>query len=101
MLVRLLAPFAPYLADELWRALGNESSVHLAPFPEADAAVAQEETVTIAVQVAGKVRGTVSVPRGSDQEAVMTVVQQDERLREYSNDLSVKVFVPDKIISFV
>ncbi|MCY4576917.1 MAG: leucine--tRNA ligase [Candidatus Kaiserbacteria bacterium] len=101
VLVRLLAPFAPYLADELWHALGNETSVHTAPFPEADAAAAQEETVTIAVQVQGKTRGTVTVPRGSEQEAVLSTVQEDERLRDYTNGLTVKVFVKDKIVSFV
>ena len=101
VLVRLLAPFAPYLADELWSVLGNESSVHLAPFPEADPVIAQEETVTVAVQVAGKVRGTVAVPRGSNQEVVMAKVQEDERLAAYIAGLSVKVFVENKIISFV
>ena len=101
VLVRLLAPFAPYIADELWSVLGNETSVHIALFPEADAAAAQEEVVTIAVQVQGKTRGTVLVPRGSDQEAVLVVVQEDERLRNYTEGLTMKVFVEDKIISFV
>ena len=101
VLVRLLAPFAPYLTDELWSALGNDTSVHIAPFPEADATMAQAETVAIAVQVQGKTRGTVTVPLGSAQEAVLAAVREDERLRAYTDDLEVKVFVADKIISFV
>ena len=101
VLVRLLAPFAPYLADELWAALGNTTSVHSAPFPEADAALAQEETATVAVQVNGKVRGSVAVLADSDQETVIAKVQEDPRLAAYTDGLSVKVFVKNKIISFV
>ena len=101
VLVRLLAPFAPYVADEIWNALGNETSVHTAPFPEADASLAQDETVTIAVQVQGKTRGTIAVPRDSTQETVIEKIQQDDRLRNYTTERDIKVFVENKIISFV
>jgi leucyl-tRNA synthetase len=61
-LVRMLAPFAPFLADELWReALGNESSVHRATWPSFDPALAREELVTLVITVDGKVRDRVEV----------------------------------------
>ena len=101
VLIRLLAPFAPYLADEIWADLGYDTSVHLAPFPEADVALAQEEVVSVAVQVQGKTRGVVSVPHDSDVEVVVSVMQKDARLALYIQGLSVKVFVKNRVISFV
>ena len=101
VLLRLLALFAPYLADELWADLGNAGSVHSASFPEADAALAQEDEVTIAVQVRGKMRGTVQVPLDSGEQAVIAHIQKDERLSAYVQGLLVKAFVKNKVVSFV
>ena len=100
-LIQLLAPFAPYLADEIWHALGNKTSVHTTMFPKADTSLTQNETVTIAVQVQGKTRGTVTVPHGSNQEAVIAAVQKDTRLHDYTSNLTVKAFIENKIISFI
>ena len=70
-LVRLIAPFAPHMAEELWRRLGNPESIFEgANWPAFDAARAAELMVKVAVQVNGKVRGTVSAPKGADREAV-------------------------------
>lgn len=101
VLIRLLAPFAPHLADEIWQQMGNKTSVHLEPFPKADTSLAQSETTTIAVQVQGKTRGTVTVPHGSSQEAVLEAIQKDARLHDYTTDRTVKAFIENKIISFV
>ena len=97
----LLAPFAPYLTEEIWKDLGHPFSVHRVSFPQADASLAQRETVTIAVQVSGKMRGTVTVPHDSDQEAVLEKIAEDGRLQKYTDGLSVKVFVTNTVISFV
>ena len=99
-LLKLLAPFAPFLCDELWATLGNKTSIHLEPFPQADEKKAQKETVTIAVQVQGKIRGEVEVPYGTEKEAVLAVVQESEHLTKHTNGLSVKAFVPNRVISF-
>ena len=65
--VRLLAPFAPHLAEELWRALGGEGSVALAAWPEADPALLVAEVVRLAVQVNGKRRDEIEVPADADE----------------------------------
>jgi leucyl-tRNA synthetase len=66
-LVQLLAPFAPFAAEELWRTeLGEASSVHTSAWPTFDPALVAEETVTLVVQVNGKVRDKVEVPAGID-----------------------------------
>ena len=101
VLVQLLAPFAPFLADEIWAYLGNTSSVHLSPFPEADSSLAKDVVVCVAVQVQGKMRGTVEVPQGSDEQAVIDFIKKDDRLSAYTEGLSVKVFVEDRVVSFV
>ncbi len=61
-MVLLLAPIAPYVSEEVWRMLGHDSSIHIEPWPAADADLAAEETVTMVVQVNGKVRARLDVP---------------------------------------
>jgi len=70
-LTLMLAPLAPYEAEELWRiALGNAQSVHLASWPSFDASLAAEERVTLVVQVDGKVRDTIEVEAGAGEERI-------------------------------
>ena len=101
VLIRLLAPFAPHLTEEIWESLGNTGSVHHSRIPDGDESLARGDTATVAVQVRGRVRGTVSVPRGGTEEAVLKEIAGDERLADYTRDRAVKVFIADRIISFV
>ena len=68
-LVLMLAPFAPYLAHELWEMLGETSDLLRAPWPQYDPALAKEEEVEIAVQVNGKIRSRIMVPADADRGA--------------------------------
>ena len=63
---RLLGPLAPHLAEELWRRLGHETILAETPWPAADATLVVDETVTVAVQVNGKLRGQIELPRDAD-----------------------------------
>ena len=67
ILLRLLAPVTPHLAEELWEVLGQPYSIHRQAWPAADAKLAADELVTLVVQVNGKVRGRVEVPAGIEQ----------------------------------
>ncbi|MGC4864271.1 leucine--tRNA ligase [Micromonospora sp. DT53] len=69
-LVLMVAPFAPHLAEELWRKLGHDTSLTYADFPTADPALLVADTVTYPVQVNGKVRGRIEVPADASEEAV-------------------------------
>ena len=66
-LLTLMAPVTPHLAEELWQQLGQPYSIHLRPWPEADAALAADELITLVVQVNGKVRGKVEVSADIDE----------------------------------
>ena len=63
----LMAPVTPHLAEELWQQLGQSYSIHRQSWPEADAALAADELITLVVQVNGKVRGKVEVPADIDE----------------------------------
>jgi leucyl-tRNA synthetase len=72
----MLAPFAPYAAEELWRVeLGEPASVHLGRWPTYDPAQVVEDTVTLVVQVDGKVRDTIEVPADSGEDAVLALAR--------------------------
>src|SRR5207237_6055098 len=66
-LLLLLAPFAPYLAHELWEATGQKSNLLREPWPQYDPELAKEEEIEIPVQVNGKLRGLIVVPAGADE----------------------------------
>ena len=102
VLLQLLAPFAPFLTEELWDFLGEKGSVHLSRLPEGDPVLAQTASVQVAVQVLGKVRGTVEVPRGSSQEEVLEAIKaQNTHLFSRIQGLSLRTFIADRIVSFV
>ena len=70
MLVRLIGPMMPHLAEELWRRLGHRNSLVEESWPEADPALIKEDTVTMGVQVNGKLRGTLTLAPDSEEAAV-------------------------------
>jgi leucyl-tRNA synthetase len=103
-LVVLVAPFAPHLAEELWQRLGHQESIFQgANWPSFDPAKAAEETVKIAVQVNGKLRGTVDVPAGTGQSEVETLARSQENVSRHLEAVSIHrvVFVPDRLLNFV
>ena len=70
MYLRMMAPITPHIAEELWARLGKPYSVHTQPWPEVDEAATEEETVTLIVQINGKLRDRIDVPVGiGDEEA--------------------------------
>jgi len=81
--VRLLAPFAPHLCEELWERLGHTGSVALAPWPEYDPALAAEDTVMLVVQVNGKVRDRLPVPAGISADEAQTRALASEKVQPY------------------
>jgi leucyl-tRNA synthetase len=82
-LLLLLAPVAPFVTEELWRSRGNVDSIHLQPFPEADADVARDESVTMVIQVNGKVRDRLEVDAGIGEEAAVELALASERVRAF------------------
>jgi len=79
-LVLLLAPFAPYLAHELWEMLGEKGSLLKAPWPKYDPALAKEDEIEIPVQVNGKLRSVVVVPVGSSEDTLRDAAMADEKI---------------------
>lgn len=101
-LLKLIAPLAPHIADELWHELGQEGSVTVAEWPVHDEAYLVSDTVTIVVQVNGKVRSQLSAPSGSSQEDIEQLARQDEKIESYLiGGVKKVIYVPNKLISFV
>jgi leucyl-tRNA synthetase len=102
-LVLLLQPFAPYLAAELWEALGEKSNLLRQPWPEYDHVLAKEEQIIYPVQVNGKLRGHISVPAESEKEFVLDRALNDEKVRSAiaSKQVVKTIFVPGKLVNIV
>jgi leucyl-tRNA synthetase len=101
--VLLLSPFAPHLGEELWNRLGHGESLAHEPWPAWDPALVVDETVTVAVQVNGKLRATLELARGADQAAVQAAALADERVRRYVDGAELRkvIHVPDKLLNLV
>ncbi len=102
-LVLLLAPFAPYLAFELWEQLGQEQSVLRAPWPKYDEALAREDEIEIPVQVNGKLRTVVRVPADIDPDTLRDAVKSDAKVLAAvaGKEIVKAIVVPGKLINIV
>lgn len=100
--VKLLNPFAPHMAEELWQGvLKQTGSVADATWPKFDPTKVVASTVVIAVQEKGKLRGTVEVATGASETEVLASVQQNEKLKMLSDGATKHIFVQDKVINFI
>lgn len=103
-LVRLVAPFAPHMAEELWRRLGHGGSIFGgANWPAFDPARAAETLMKVAVQVNGKVRATVATPKGADRDAVTALARAEPNVARHLEGMDVRrvIHVPDRLLNFV
>ncbi len=102
-LLILLAPFAPHMTEELWSRLGEKKSIFLAPWPQYDAKKIVADTVTLAVQVNGKVRATIQLsPRATEEEA-RTLALADAHVQNFVTGKTVRkfIYVPGRIVNIV
>ncbi len=105
-LALMLAPACPHIAEELWARFGgagSSESVHRQPWPAFDPALIERDTVTLVVQVNGKVRGRIDVPAGADETAARAAAMADPRLAEALASIEVQraVYVPGRLLNFV
>jgi leucyl-tRNA synthetase len=102
-LVLLLAPFAPYVAHELWEMLGEQGSLLRAPWPKYDPALAKEDEIEIPVQINGKLRSVIVVPADSTEEIIRERALADEKIKAaIAGKQIVKVIVvPSKLVNIV
>jgi leucyl-tRNA synthetase len=102
-LLKLLAPFAPHVVDELWMMVGNKGSIHTSPWPTYDAKLAIDEEATIMVQVNGKVRGSFSVARNTPKEELEKRAREVPGIDKWIGGQAVGkiVVVPNKLVNFV
>jgi len=102
-LVLLLAPFAPYLAHELWEILGEKGSLLKYPWPKFNAELAKEEQIEIPVQVNGKLRSVVVVPADATEDAIREAATSDEKIKSVTagKQIAKIIVVPRKLVSIV
>ena len=101
--VRMLYPITPHICFELWKALGNESTIDHAEWVKADEAAMVEDEKLIVVQVNGKVRGKVTVAADADEETVKTVAFADENVKKFTDNTQIVkvIYVPGKLLNVV
>ena len=101
--VACVAPFAPHIAEELWHQLGHSTSVHRDTWPKYDEQYLVQDTVTLAVQINGKLRGTVEVPAGVDEAAAVEQAKADPKIAAHLDDkqLVKAIYVAGKLLNFV
>jgi len=103
--VKLLSPFAPHIAEELWRKLGHDESIAYADWPEFNEEYLISDTQLYPIQVNGKVRGEINVPRdrAKDKEFVLSEAKSEENVKKYleDGDLVKEIFVPERIVNLV
>ncbi len=102
-LIRILAPFAPHLTEELWETLGHSTSVHSEAWPACDERILAQAQVTIVVQVNGRVRGSFRVEQDTDSTTLCTMARALPRVAEHLKGVEQvkEIVVPGRLINFV
>ena len=102
-MLQLLSPFAPHMADELWERFGFEGMACTSSWPVYDESKTVASEVTIAVQVGGKLKTTVTIPTDSEQDAVLAVVTADSKIQKLmeGKDLVKVIHVPNKLMNLI
>ena len=101
--ITLLSPFAPHVTEEIWHELGESTFLSVEKWPEYDEAKTVDSTVTIAVQVCGKTRGTIDIPNGADQATVSEIAKADAKIASFiaGKNIIKEIYVKNKIFNII
>jgi leucyl-tRNA synthetase len=101
--VKLMAPFAPYMTEEIWESLGESESIHVASWPNADKSLLKEAMIEVPIQINGKMRGKVEVSKDISKDEIKEMALEVENVADFIGDKEIKkfIYVPGKIINFV
>ena len=102
-LCKLLAPFAPHMVEEVWHnVLGYKSSVHLSDWPKYDPKYLIENEITIAIQINGKLRSTITIKPNLSESDVLKLAKADKKVSKWlSGTIEKEIFIPNKLVNFV
>ena len=102
-LIIMLSPIVPHFAEELWQSLGNKESIFKASWPKYDAGLLVEENVELVLQVNGKVRSKIEVPRDISEDKLKELVSKDEKLIPWLDGKTPKkiIIIPQKLVNIV
>ncbi|MDB5170319.1 MAG: leucine--tRNA ligase [Candidatus Saccharibacteria bacterium] len=102
-MLQLLAPFAPHIAEELWEQLGQEGSIHTSEWPAYDEKYLVEDTLTIAIQVNGKLRGEVQIAADATEDEAVNAAKANDKVAGYLKGQTIRktIYVAGKLVSFV
>jgi leucyl-tRNA synthetase len=102
-LAKILSPFAPHFCEELWSKLGGAGLVVRCAWPQVDEALLTEDSVTLVVQVNGKLRARVHLPRDADQESALAAAREDANVAAHLKGATLHrvVHVPNKLLNLV
>ena len=101
--ITLLNPFAPHITEEIWHELGEHTLLSVSPWPEYDEAKTVDASVTIAVQICGKTRGTVDVPNNAEQDVAAEIVKNDAKIKPFLEGKNIvkEIYVKNKIYNII
>ncbi|MBW2509535.1 MAG: class I tRNA ligase family protein [Deltaproteobacteria bacterium] len=101
VLAKLLHPFAPHLGEELWQMLGHGPSIQHQPWPKHDPALCEEDEVEVPVQINGKVRGRITLPKDASQEQALAAAKEALSGHLEGKTLRKTIWVPNKILNLI
>ncbi|HLX37368.1 MAG TPA: leucine--tRNA ligase [Candidatus Binataceae bacterium] len=99
----MLAAMAPHITEEFWRALGHHQSIHLESWPKFDPALTRDETITMPVQINGKLRDRLQIAAGAPEAEVIAMARASDAVKRHLDGKEPKktIYVPGKLLSFV
>lgn len=103
VLIRLLAPMAPHVSEELWQKLGHTESIFKSTWPEYDENLAKDEKIEVPVQINGKLRGTVLADRDTSQEVIQALAMENPNITKFTDEKTIVkvIYVPNKIFNLI
>ncbi len=103
IVTQLLSPIAPHTAEEMWQKLGENDSVFKSNWPEFNPKFLETDTLTLPVQVNGKIRSQIVISNGVDEEEIKSIATSDEQVKKWIEDAEIKkiIYIKDKLVSIV
>ena len=101
--VLMLAPLAPHMSEELWARMGHSTSLAYEPWPVADPALLKDDLLELAVQVNGKLRGSISVPADASKESILETAKADPNVSRHLDGVTLRreIYVPGRLVNLV